>query len=335
MSVNIFQGGKLVKVAGQITDAIPLINNFLTNQSGVGAADANTVYMLKNELDKRKVQTYNSYTQLGFTSAPTTAELYNALPPHSIFLGYASNDISDYPQNDVTIELLKISNNRGYVRCFGKTSGNWEMRLNATGGLTGVWVNLNNQVDSTVLRLKNVGTGRYDNVISYSKSETADYGLSIGNYSIDDLKRSEIVLNDDGLKILKTQRANTNDSWQSVGNYEIINFTKSNIPSTLLTPISTKVAFTNPDSYFSYSVKNGICVLDIWSMSILETCNIEIIVQNIPKPAGGRPISQPLYNSSFGFIAMMFVGGAGVLRCNTNADAIGKNGYATIVYPVE
>lgn len=51
MSVNRFKNGVLQKIAGAVGDAVPLINNFLTNQPGKGAADANTVYQLKNELD--------------------------------------------------------------------------------------------------------------------------------------------------------------------------------------------------------------------------------------------------------------------------------------------
>lgn len=51
MSVNRFKNGVLQKIAGAVGDAVPLINNFLTNQAGKGAADANTVYQLKNELD--------------------------------------------------------------------------------------------------------------------------------------------------------------------------------------------------------------------------------------------------------------------------------------------
>lgn len=51
MSVNRFKNGVLQKIAGAVGDAVPLINNFLTNQPGKGAADANTVYTLKNEID--------------------------------------------------------------------------------------------------------------------------------------------------------------------------------------------------------------------------------------------------------------------------------------------
>ena len=51
MSVNRFKNGVLQKIAGAVGDAVPLINNFLTNQPGKGAADANTVYQLKNEID--------------------------------------------------------------------------------------------------------------------------------------------------------------------------------------------------------------------------------------------------------------------------------------------
>lgn len=51
MSVNRFKNGVLQKIAGAVGDAVPLINNFFTNQPGKGAADANTVYTLKNEID--------------------------------------------------------------------------------------------------------------------------------------------------------------------------------------------------------------------------------------------------------------------------------------------
>lgn len=50
MSVNIFKNGILSKIAGAVGDAVPLINNFLTNQAGKGAADANTVYVLNNKI---------------------------------------------------------------------------------------------------------------------------------------------------------------------------------------------------------------------------------------------------------------------------------------------
>lgn len=52
MSVNIFKNGILSKIAGAVGDAVPLINNFLTNQEGKGAADANTVYVLNNKIDE-------------------------------------------------------------------------------------------------------------------------------------------------------------------------------------------------------------------------------------------------------------------------------------------
>lgn len=52
MSVNIFKNGILSKIAGAVGDAVPLINNFLTNQSGKGAADANTVYVLNNKIEE-------------------------------------------------------------------------------------------------------------------------------------------------------------------------------------------------------------------------------------------------------------------------------------------
>ena len=52
MSVNIFKNGILSKIAGAVGDAVPLINNFLTNHEGKGAADANTVYVLNNKIEE-------------------------------------------------------------------------------------------------------------------------------------------------------------------------------------------------------------------------------------------------------------------------------------------
>lgn len=257
MSVNIFQDGKLVKVAGQITDTIPLINNFLTNQSGVGAADANTVYTLKNEIDK------------------TVSDLQTKSLSSATSLDVALGEFINYYKNDKFNVRGIVGCNDGtfYVNSYVDTNGN-------AMGLAVLFV--------------------YD---SAESMEVYSFSVSGGGNAL---------LNRLDNKIDKTE-----------------------LVSQSLTPISTKVAFTNADATFSYSVKNGICILDIWSMSILEECSTEIIVSNIPKPAGGRPIAQPLYNESYGLIAMMFVGGAGVLRCNATADSIGKSGYATIVYPVE
>lgn len=61
MSVNIFKNGILSKIAGAVGDAVPLINNFLTNQEGKGAADANTVYVLNNKIE----EVNSSLTDLG------------------------------------------------------------------------------------------------------------------------------------------------------------------------------------------------------------------------------------------------------------------------------
>ena len=58
MSVNIFKNGILSKIAGAVGDAVPLINNFLTNQEGKGAADANTVYVLNNKIDELNSSLY-------------------------------------------------------------------------------------------------------------------------------------------------------------------------------------------------------------------------------------------------------------------------------------
>lgn len=108
MSVNIFQDGKLVKVAGQITDTIPLINNFLTNQSGVGAADANTVYTLKNEIDK------------------TVSDLQTKSLSSATSLDVALGEFINYYKNDKFNVRGIVGCNDGtfYVNSYVDTNGN-------------------------------------------------------------------------------------------------------------------------------------------------------------------------------------------------------------------
>lgn len=75
MSVNIFKNGILSKIAGAVGDAVPLINNFLTNQAGKGAADANTVYVLNNKIDELNNSLNNLFNLVLLSDAYTSGNI--------------------------------------------------------------------------------------------------------------------------------------------------------------------------------------------------------------------------------------------------------------------
>ena len=88
MSVNIFKNGILSKIAGAVGDAVPLINNFLTNQEGKGAADANTVYVLNN-----KIEELNSSLTWKFLGSVDGNNEIN-IPENATELSYTINGVS-------------------------------------------------------------------------------------------------------------------------------------------------------------------------------------------------------------------------------------------------
>lgn len=176
MSVNRFINGALQRIAGAVGDAVPVINNLLTNVAG-SALDAMQGKILNDKItalsNVSNIKTYTSYEQLGFTSAPTTVELYNAMPVNSIFLGMAIH-VSDYPNSSVLIEILKVSDVRGHVKAYGKQTGEWEMFLKDTSGLTGTWVNKLEFNKIISLPGINIKISRSGNVVQVDIDTTAD-----------------------------------------------------------------------------------------------------------------------------------------------------------------
>lgn len=146
MSVNIFKNGILSKIAGAVGDAVPLINNFLTNQAGKGAADANTVYVLNNKIDelnnslaaKGDFELLCYATSTGNKTVPNITKYKSVLAvlliddtaygtsliPVSLFKTIASSRCSYYDASgqykcdykyvdDTTINVIQINTNKG------------------------------------------------------------------------------------------------------------------------------------------------------------------------------------------------------------------------------
>ncbi len=91
MSVNIFKNGILSKIAGAVGDAVPLINNFLTNQEGKGAADANTVYVLNNKIEELNSSLTDLANYLGYEFGSLIPKL-SADSSSIITSGYNTNN---------------------------------------------------------------------------------------------------------------------------------------------------------------------------------------------------------------------------------------------------
>lgn len=108
----------------------------------------------------------------------------------------------------------------------------------------------------------------------------------------------------------------------------------ADVPRTIITDklASTKVSFTNSDSYVSYYVKNGSCYVTIWSMKILEACSVEVIFEALPKSAVG--VTSPLCNGKESFAQIFISPNSSNIAVNASADLVGKNGYCSFSYPV-
>ena len=94
MSVNIFKNGILSKIAGAVGDAVPLINNFLTNQEGKGAADANTVYVLNNKIDELN-SSLKYWIENGYLPDPNLVALIPTMTSNTTPYGEASASSED------------------------------------------------------------------------------------------------------------------------------------------------------------------------------------------------------------------------------------------------
>lgn len=106
MSVNIFKNGILSKIAGAVGDAVPLINNFLTNQEGKGAADANTVYVLNNKIEELNSSLEDISTLKTIVNDETIIGTLNGKPLYRrVFIG---NNVS-ISSNTTISSVIKTS----------------------------------------------------------------------------------------------------------------------------------------------------------------------------------------------------------------------------------
>ena len=94
MSVNIFKNGILSKIAGAVGDAVPLINNFLTNQEGKGAADANTVYVLNNKIEE--LNSSLTWKKLSTVTGTTEISLPNEFNEILLIITFNSFDDTNF-----------------------------------------------------------------------------------------------------------------------------------------------------------------------------------------------------------------------------------------------
>ena len=109
------------------------------------------------------------------------------------------------------------------------------------------------------------------------------------------------------------------------------------IPSTPLTPVSTKVNFTNGDSSCFYSVINGICYVNIWSMNITSNLSVETIFNGLPR---AKVSANFILSNSVGSktVGMGWIsGGSQVIACNAvlEAGTVKSQGYTRFSYPVD
>ena len=109
------------------------------------------------------------------------------------------------------------------------------------------------------------------------------------------------------------------------------------IPTKTITPVSSKVNFTNVDSSCSYQVINGMCYVNIWSMNITSNLSVETIFNNLPtaKASAQFVLSNDVGSKTVG---MGWIGvGTQNIQCNAQLEAgITKSqGYARFSYPID
>ena len=158
-------------------------------------------------------------------------------------------------------------------------------------------------------------------------------GNYIGTVSV--INGNEIIVicvNHWNSKHAYTFRVQTDDT--SISLNKICVTSVNDIPWTNITGnlLSTKVKFSNADSYASYCVKNGTCYVTIWSMTILAECGVEVLFNGLPEAAITGSSSLKTANASFGLV---FTGDGGQILTNVDASCIGRNGYCTLSYPVK
>ena len=175
---------------------------------------------------------------------------------------------------------------------------------------------------------------------------------SVFNYTVTANSNTSIYPKQDGMLIINKQgdwRVNLTFYSDSISEQWIGYYQKSSgmqafrrvcttkvadVPWTNITGnlLSTKVKFSNADSYASYCVKNGTCYVTIWSMTILAECGVEVLFNGLPEAVITGSSSLKTANASFGLV---FTGDGGQILTNVDASCIGRNGYCTLSYPVK
>lgn len=125
MSVNIFKNGILSKIAGAVGDAVPLINNFLTNQEGKGAADANTVYVLNNKIEELN----SSLTQI-ISNLGNIKIVANTMSISTDSNGNVITNISMIDHPYFIVFPIKTSKDFSANVYSGATTTNWVIKTN-------------------------------------------------------------------------------------------------------------------------------------------------------------------------------------------------------------
>ena len=190
-------------------------------------------------------------------------------------------------------------------------------------------------ITTLLAKLKSLAPGKSAVIKLYDSSRILFpvAGNYIGTVSV--INGNEIIVicvNHWNSKHAYTFRVQTDDT--SISLNKICTTSVADIPWTNITGnlLSTKVKFSNADSYASYYVKNGTCYVTIWSMTILAECGVEVLFNGLPEAAITGSSSLKTANASFGLV---FTGDGGQILTNVDASCIGRNGYCTLSYPVK
>lgn len=104
-----------------------------------------------------------------------------------------------------------------------------------------------------------------------------------------------------------------------------------------LTPVNSKVNFTNIDSSCNYTVINGKCYVNIWSMNITGDLSVETIFSNLPT---AKASSQFVLSNDVGskIVGMGWIGiGTQIIQCNAKLEtgSTKSQGYTRFSYPID
>ena len=117
----------------------------------------------------------------------------------------------------------------------------------------------------------------------------------------------------------------------------LINSNHIFIPTKALTPVSANVNFTNVDSSCNYTVINGMCYVNIWSMNITSNLSVETIFNNLPR---AKVSAQFILSNADGSktVGMGWIGiGTQIIQCNVKLEdgTIKSQGYTRFSYPID